>query len=318
MAVPTVDILCQQAQLAIKQRDWEKARQAYLQALGLKSDSPDIHSGLATVCFQLRDLTSAAHHFKEVTRLDPLRAGAFVNLGAVYNLLGQYDEAVTALRRGIQLDSHRSEGYYNLGLVYKRKGQLDLAIQAYREALRINPRMSDGHYNLANLYLEKGRYRQAVDHYSLAVQLRPGWDRALQGLEQARVALAEEEAQLATERHPDETPPPTVVPLAPSAAPELQRMLHPDRDGQILNFLHKTTIESETQSLAFLKLLQEEIEPTLKELSSSLLQTTGSHGDLDLCVRKFETALSHFRTAQQNLHSTIARLRSISDQLAKN
>ena len=114
MAVSTIDALCQQARLAIAERNWEKARQAYLHALGQKSDAPDIHQGLATVCFQLRDLASAAYHFKEVTRLDPLRAGAFINLGAVYNLLDQLDEAVTALRRGIQLDGQRAEGYYNL------------------------------------------------------------------------------------------------------------------------------------------------------------------------------------------------------------
>src|SRR5437870_5148212 len=117
----------------------------YLMALALRSDLPDVHYGLATVYFQLKELTSAAHHFKEVTRLDPLRAGAYINLGAVLNLLNQHDEAVAALRRGIQIDSNRVEGYYNLGLVYRRKAQLDMAIQAYREAIRINPNMADAH-----------------------------------------------------------------------------------------------------------------------------------------------------------------------------
>ena len=130
-------------------RDWERARQAYTQALGLKADLPDVHYGLATVFFQLRDLASAARHFKEVTRLDPLRAGAFINLGAVYNLLDQLDDAIAALRRGIQLDSHRGEGYYNLALVYRRKHQPDMAIQAYREALRVNPQMAEWKHGAA-------------------------------------------------------------------------------------------------------------------------------------------------------------------------
>src|SRR5260370_29013636 len=124
--------LFQKARKAIAEREWDKAKLSSLQALGLKSDLPDVHYGLATVYFQLRELTSAAHHFKEVTRLDPLRAGAFINLGAVLNLLQQYDEAIIALRRGLQLDSTRVEGYYNLGLVYRRKGQTDLSLQSYR------------------------------------------------------------------------------------------------------------------------------------------------------------------------------------------
>src|SRR5947199_2189891 len=127
MSAATIEGLFQKARQAIEQRDWPTAKMMYLQALGLKSDLPDVHYGLATVYFQLRELTSAAHHFKEVTRLDSHRVGAFVNLGAVLNLMQQYDEAVTALRKGIQLDPQRVEGYYNLGLVYKRKGQTDLA-----------------------------------------------------------------------------------------------------------------------------------------------------------------------------------------------
>src|SRR5437773_8575136 len=111
MAKENVETLCQKAQMAVAQGEYETARQIYLQALGLKADSPDVHYGLATVCFLLNDLSSAAHHFREVTRLDPLRAGAFINLGAVYNRLEQLDDAIQALRRGIQLDSHRAEGY---------------------------------------------------------------------------------------------------------------------------------------------------------------------------------------------------------------
>src|SRR4051794_12669768 len=146
MAKESVDTLCGKAKAALAEGNNDQARQYYLQALALRSDVPDVHYGLATVCFLLNDLPSAAYHFKEVTRLDPLRAGAFINLGAIYNRLDQLDDAVPALRRGIQLDMNRAEGYYNLGLVYRRRGQVDLAIQAYREAVRVNPRMADAHF----------------------------------------------------------------------------------------------------------------------------------------------------------------------------
>src|SRR4051812_18660018 len=113
MVAENLDAFTQRAKEAIEQRDWDRAKQEYLKALGLKSDVPDIHYGLATVYFQLGEHTSAAHHFKEVTRLDPKRSGAYVNLGAVLNLLTQYDEAITVLRKGIALEPKRTEGYYN-------------------------------------------------------------------------------------------------------------------------------------------------------------------------------------------------------------
>jgi len=316
MAPPTFDALCQQARQAIAERDWEKARQSYLQALGLKSDVPDIHQGLATVCFQLRDLTSAAYHFKEVTRLDPLRAGAYINLGAVYNLLDHLDEAITALRRGIQLDPQRAEGYYNLGLAYRRKSQTDLAIHAYREALRLNPRMADAHYNLANLHLDKEQYAQAVASYKQALQIRPNWDKAQQGLASAEEALAE---ATAGEREAAAAAEEALVPAAPAPASPARidphRVIDPDLHGLLLNSLHKATIESENHGRHFFRLVEEEIEPVIKELSSCLISPDVSISVMDACIQKFENALTHVKTARENLQGSIERVRLLGDKL---
>jgi Tfp pilus assembly protein PilF len=310
----TIDALCQQAREAIAERDWEKARQSYLQALGLKADVPDIHQGLATVCFQLRDLPSAAHHFKEVTRLDPLRAGAFINLGAVYNLLDRLDDAINALRRGIQLDSQRAEGYYNLGLVYRRKGQIDLAIHAYREALRLNPRMADASYNLGNLYLDKEQYKHAVECYKQALQIRPNWEKALQGLAHTQEVLAEatstaeEEAAAEKEAAPAEQP-------AASSTIDPHRLIDPEHHGLLLNTLHKATIESESFGRDFCQLVEEEIEPVIKELSSCLISPDVSIAALDACIQRFDDALIHMRRARDNLQNSVRKVRALGDKL---
>src|SRR5438094_832741 len=188
MATDSLDLLRQQAQEAISRGQYQEARQIYQQALGYRTDSPEVHYGIATACFLLGDLHSAVYHFKEVIRIDPLRAGAYVNLGAVYNRLEQFDDAIQILRRSIQVDPKRAEGYYNLGLVYRKMGQTNLTLQSYLEATRINPRMVDAQYNLANLYVELERYNLAIVHYKQVLQLRPNWAKALTGLAQAEEA----------------------------------------------------------------------------------------------------------------------------------
>jgi tetratricopeptide (TPR) repeat protein len=315
MSLQSFDVLCQQARQAIAERNWEKARQSYLQALGLKSDAPDIHQGLATVCFQLRDLTSAAYHFKEVTRLDPHRAGAFINLGAVYNLMDQLDDAITALRRGIQLDSQRAEGYYNLGLVYRRKGQIDLAIHAYREALRINPRMADAHYNLANLYLDKEQYSQAITNYRQALLIRPNWDKASQGLANAEEALQEVSADKVQQEEEAEAAQAPASKSSPAIPVDPNRVVDPDVHGLLLNALHKATIESDNYGRHFFQLVEEEVEPVIKELSSCMISPDVSITVLDACIQKFEDALTHMRSARENLQSSIAKVRTLGDKL---
>jgi tetratricopeptide (TPR) repeat protein len=313
MASESIESLCQKARQAVAQGNYEQARQIYLQGLGLRSDAPEVHYGMATVCFLLNDLHSAAYHFKEVTRLDPLRAGAFINLGAVYNRLEQFDEAIPVLRRGIQLDNHRAEGYYNLGLVHRRKGQVDLAIEAYREATRVNPRMADAHYNLANLYLEKERYSLAIAHYRQTLELRPNWDKAEHGLAQAEAALS----ATGLAQSPGgsgggksgESSSGTIKTLDP------ERMVDPSVQGGVLSHLHKATIDSETQGRTFLKVLEGEIEPAIKELSTCLLYPDSSATELDECVQKFESALASMRNAQRNLQGSLERVRTLGEKL---
>ncbi len=315
MAGESIESLCNKARQSVAQGNYEQARQLYLQALGLRSDAPDVHYGLATVCFLLNDLPSAAYHFKEVTRLDPLRAGAYINLGAVYNRLDQLDDAIPVLRRGIQLDNRRAEGYYNLGLVHRRKGQIDLAIEAYREATRVNPRMADAHYNLANLYLEKERYNHAINHYKQTLELRPNWDKAEYGLAQAESALAAQDEPKSGAPSTGEMPVQQPTSSETIATIDPERMVDPNVHGGLLTHLHKATIESETQGRNFLKVLEAEIEPAIKELSTCLLYPDSSATELDECVQKFESAIANMRSVQRNLQSSLERVRVLGDKL---
>jgi tetratricopeptide (TPR) repeat protein len=309
MVPDKVEKLCLRAQQAFAERDWEKAKQVYLMALGLRGDLPDVHYGLATVYFQLRELTSAAHHFREVTRLDPARAGAYVNLGAVLNLLGQLDDAIAALRRGIQLDGQRVEGYYNLGLVYRRKGQIDMSLTAYREALRLNPRMADAHLNIGNLHMEKGQPKMAVQHYEQALQLRPHWEKALDGIATAQAAVAESAAP-----SPDESVAGTAARVAPSSASNIDRLVDPVTHATFLSTLHQATISSEDTGRLVQKIVGEEIEPVIAELSRVLLHSGGSRSELEACVTRFETALNRMRTAYQALKGSVAKLAEIGEK----
>ena len=308
MSAVTIEGLFQKARQAIEQRDWTTAKMMYLQALGLKSDLPDVHYGLATVYFQLRELTSAAHHFKEVTRLDPHRVGAFVNLGAVLNLLDQVDEAVVALRRSIQLDAKRVEGYYNLGLVYRRKGQIDLAIQAYREALRLNPRMSDAHLNMANLLFEKEQYRTAETHYQRRWSCgRAGRRRSMGWRPRGRPprwrrTKASGLIVGASGR------------LVKGGGSALDQTIDPTVHATLLTGLHQTTIDAMDAGRLLQQILEKEVEPAIKDLSTSLLNAGGGGGgDLDECVKKFESALQHLRDTQAAVGRRMGKLRDLQE-----
>jgi tetratricopeptide (TPR) repeat protein len=307
MAKDPLETLRKQAQEAIAKGQYQEARQIYQQALGYRSDSPEIHYGIATVCFLIGDSHSAVYHFKEVIRIDPLRAGAYINLGAVYNRLGQYEESLAILRRGIQLDTNRAEGYYNLALVYKQLSQQDMAINAYREAVRLNPRMYDAHYNLGNIFFEKGQLALAIAHYRHALEIRPNWEKGKNALE---AALAAQGAAA-----PAPTPPPPTPP--PAARMDPDRMLDPMMHGALLRDIHEIAIETDQQSQLMLEFLQKEVEEAIRELSISILTPKDARYNLDEQMQKFDDVVGQLKELQDALQSRITRARTIGESLAK-
>ena len=311
MAKDPLDMLRQQAQEAIARGQYQEARQIFQQALGYRDDSPEIHYGLATACFLLADLHSAVHHFKEVIRLDPKKVGAYINLGAVYNRLGQFEDSLATLRRGIQLDANRAEGYYNLGLVYRQLGQLDMAVNAYRESVRLNPRMHDAHYNLGNIFFEKGQFGLAVAHYKSALEIQPNWEKGRVALEAAQRELGNVET--GTEKTADPE-----TPAAPPASHlDPNRLIDPTIHTTLLRALHELIVDTDGKSHAMLEFLQKEVEMAIRELSICILTPKDPRHNLDDQIRRFDEVVSRLQQLQDSLQKRIVRVKTIGDQIIK-
>jgi cytochrome c-type biogenesis protein CcmH/NrfG len=65
-------------------------------------------------------------------RINPRYGRAWINLGAAYANLGEYDEAVRALRTGVSLRPDDARGWSMLGLAALRTGDARLAEECVR------------------------------------------------------------------------------------------------------------------------------------------------------------------------------------------
>ena len=260
--------------------------------------SADAHYGLASVCFMQGDFLAAAHHFKETTRHEPGRAGAYINLGAIYNRLGRYDDAIATLRRGSDLDPHRGEGYYNLGLVHRHLEHWHLAIEAYKEAVRVSPKMADAHFNLANLLLEQNRYDAALVHYRHALELRPEWVLAKQGLEMALEARAE------TEPAADAGPKSKSKESTAS-----HRHADPKKDVGLLTDLTQIAETADAIGRELGDDSARQLDKTIKDLASILIKH-------DASFHEVSAKLDAFRDAAARFHTFDARLKDLQKRMA--
>jgi tetratricopeptide (TPR) repeat protein len=113
--------------VALEERDWKAARQAYMESLA-----------------------ADAHHLE--SRL---------NLGRLLHMRGEHSAAEEIYRAGLSENALLS---FNLALLLEDLARESEAIIAYRDALAHDPGLADAHFNLSRLHEEAGRSQDAFRH----------------------------------------------------------------------------------------------------------------------------------------------------------
>lgn len=117
---------------------------------------------LGMAYFIAKDFENSEFAFQKLTTMDPMYAAAWVNLGAVQNLLEKYQAATKTLQKAIKRDRKSASAYYNLGIAQKAMKMNSMAISAYREAIKLKPKMAEPYTNLGNLHIEMQSLTQAI------------------------------------------------------------------------------------------------------------------------------------------------------------
>jgi CHAT domain-containing protein/tetratricopeptide (TPR) repeat protein len=138
------------------------------------------------------DLSSAEKiliSFFDLPLSDYQKGMTYSNLGATYNLLGKYDEALNSYTRAetIMLNNNDDWGlgaiYINKAIIYNIKKSYPQAIQYYEKGIRIflkegkkDPesldRNSKAYYNLAVTYFNTGQYKVALKYLNESLRIR--------------------------------------------------------------------------------------------------------------------------------------------------
>ena len=299
--------LCQTGREHLQAGRLEEAVAAFEDARQINDLDAELHDGLATAHFLRQDYAAAVMHFERVTRLDPRRGATWINLGAVYNRMGNYQKAAEVLRRAVQIEKKSSVAYYNLGIAYKHLKQWALAVPAYREAIRLEPRMADAYLNLGNVYTAMNNFSQAASSYKKALGIKPELERAQRGLERAEAELnASKNARSPFGRLVNADRAPTAQ--EPAA---VSRELTEDERQRDRQVLHALVAQLETDFADVLESLSKRLDPAVHTLNKMLTQTLSPHG---VSITKSE-ALENFVEARAKYVPRLAQLQKTLRQL---
>ena len=130
---------------------------------------------LGLVFFESGDYDSAISLIKKALRLCPGYADAYNNLGIIYQHTDHLNDAEACYLKALSMNPNLCSAHINLGKIFQKKRNVEEAIQCYEKALKCDPDNAEVHYNLGLLLDETGDVDEAIRCYRQAVQLEPGY-----------------------------------------------------------------------------------------------------------------------------------------------
>ncbi|MFL6207301.1 MAG: tetratricopeptide repeat protein [Pyrinomonadaceae bacterium] len=155
-------------------REYDKAVDAYRQAIKLTPNLAAAHLGLGNVYNNMGRAADAVEPLKLAVRLDPDNASAHLNLSIAYVNLRHGEEALSEAQEAKRLSPNDPRVHNQLGIVLSSSfGRLEEALAAYNEARRLNPNLAYVNHNIGLMNMRLGRYADAVEPFEDAAGLEP-------------------------------------------------------------------------------------------------------------------------------------------------
>ncbi|MCC6302564.1 MAG: sulfotransferase [Gammaproteobacteria bacterium] len=100
------------------------------------------------------------------------------DLGRVYALLGEMENAARCFAESVEIDARFADGWHNLGTAMKQLGRREAAFTALKNALLIDPARAETYLNLSTLLIDAGQFEDALECLERAVKHDPALPKA--------------------------------------------------------------------------------------------------------------------------------------------
>ena len=148
--------------------------------------------------YQLQtDYEEALDHYGRAVRLDPTLVEARVQIGTVHRLQNDHDRAIQSYDEAIKLAPFSAIAFGNRGIARHAKGQSEEALKDYSQAIALNPSYDTAFLYRASVYMERKQFQNAIVDYDRAIRLNPNVGVAYKGRCYALVSSGKPEQAMA-------------------------------------------------------------------------------------------------------------------------
>ena len=155
-----------------KSKWYKKAYEHFTEALELKSDFTEAYINRGAIFRDVGEFDLAFKDFDTAIEMGSKSANMYHERGRYYAKKGEHEKALKDFNIAIDLDSKSADFYNSRGITYKDTGEVDLAIKEYKKAIELDPEFPEAYNNLGVIYNEKGEHDKAIENYTKAIELR--------------------------------------------------------------------------------------------------------------------------------------------------
>jgi len=166
----------------------EAASEAQM-AVQLDEQSAEAHRSLGWVYFFKEQLPEALSELEKAAQLEPNLWLRQHELASIRRRSEACIEAIIAYQRAIELRPN-AWSYADLGTCYYELGQYEHALTNLRKAIELNPKLDGAYAAMGWVYVRLDQCDQAVPMFQQALSLNPDLEEAQKGLSECQVAMA--------------------------------------------------------------------------------------------------------------------------------
>ena len=189
---PTGEHLQGLGELLARQGHFDQAEARLREGIALEPDRAMLYSDLADALMNRlsganldhpeplsededqRVAREALEALREASARDQTIPGIYTRIGAIYDVLGQPEDALLALQEAVRHDPADAEARYALGTLYLARGQVAAAVPELETAVQHAPLNIPIRLALASAYAAAGRAAEARRDLDLIDRLQPG------------------------------------------------------------------------------------------------------------------------------------------------
>lgn len=155
-----------------KNKEWEKAIDAFSSLLETEQDNAEIYNNLALCYSYIGEIEQAEKFNLKAIGMNPQLPQIYINLADLYFKQRNFADAIDLLQNGTYEIPDNLVLKHYLARVYMEDARLDLAIDELDKILEEQPENYDAYYDLARIYFELGNYDLAAENFENVLEYK--------------------------------------------------------------------------------------------------------------------------------------------------